>query len=144
MNIASAHEISQVNCLNFNSYTIVECDPWQKDRIFMLDMRSLSKSPKVALNFSKNTSKLLNKDDWCSNKGVNQAKVVPDNRVFMNPTWVRPVGYWWGWNQMIKCIWLIKPWNFEHVPSNLSSKLIHGSFGWGFVAKTHHKEIEIW
>ncbi len=36
--------------------------------------------------------------------------------------------------------------NFEcwTVPSNLSSRLIHGSFGWGCVAKTHPKEIETW
>ncbi len=38
--------------------------------------------------------------------------------------------------------WLIKPQNFEHVPSKLLGKLIHGSFGWGYIIKTHPKKVE--
>jgi hypothetical protein len=30
------------------------------------------------------------------------------------------------------------------VPSNLSSRLIYGSFGWGCVLETHPKEVETW
>ncbi len=63
MNIASPHEISQANCLNFNAYTIAERDPSQRDHILMLNVHSLFKSPKVALKFSKNVSKLLSKGD---------------------------------------------------------------------------------
>jgi hypothetical protein len=32
--------------------------------------------------------------------------------------------------------------NFEHVPSNLSGRLIHGSFGWGCVVEMHLKKLE--
>jgi len=28
------------------------------------------------------------------------------------------------------------------VPSNLSGRLIYGSFGWGYVLETHPKEVE--
>jgi hypothetical protein len=70
MNVVSSHEISQINYLNTNVYTVVEHDIWQIDRILMLDVCFLSKSPKMALNFSRNVSKLLNKGDLCSNKGV--------------------------------------------------------------------------
>ncbi len=129
MNVVSPHEISQVNCQNSNAYITIECDPWQKDHILMLNIRSLSKSSKVELNFSKYTSKSLNKCDWCSNKGVNQAKVVPDNKVFMTPIWIGLIGYLWGWSRMTKCTWLTKSQNFERVPLNLSGKLIHGFFG---------------
>ncbi len=110
----------------------------------MLDVRSLSKSPKVAMNYLKNTSKSLNKGDWCFNKGANQARVVLNNKVLMSPTWARPIGYQWGWSRMIKHIWLTKLQNFKRVPSNLSSRLIHGSFGWGYVIKTHPKEVDVW
>jgi len=61
MNIISPHEISQANYLTFDAYIEIECDMWQIDRILMLDVRSLSESPKVALNSLKNTSKLLSK-----------------------------------------------------------------------------------
>ncbi len=43
---------------------------------------------------------------------------------------------------MIKHTWLTKPQNFEHVPSNLSNRLIHGFFCWGFVVEIHPKEVE--
>jgi hypothetical protein len=86
MNVTSPHEISQVDYLNFDAYTVVERNLWQRDRILVLDMHSLSESPKVALNLSKNTSKFLNKGDWCCNKGVNQAKAMPNNKVSMNPS----------------------------------------------------------
>jgi hypothetical protein len=43
---------------------------------------------------------------------------------------------------MTKCTWLTKPQNFERVPSNLLSRLIRGSFGWGFVAEMHAKEVK--
>ncbi len=111
----------------FKPYTAFEHDPWQKDHILMLDMHSLFESPKVALNFSRNASKSFSKGDWCSNKGVNQAKVVLDNKVLMSSTWTRQVGYRWGSSWMTKCIWLTKPQNFESVPSNLSSMLIYAS-----------------
>jgi hypothetical protein len=62
----------------------------------------------------------------------------------MSPTWARLVRYWWGWSRMIKCTWLTKLWNFERVLSNLASRLIYGSFGWGCVAETHPKEVEAW
>ncbi len=35
-------------------------------------------------------------------------------------------------------------WYFEHVPSNLSSRLICGSFGWRCVLKTHPEKVEAW
>jgi hypothetical protein len=63
MNAASPHEILQANFLNFDAYTIIECDIWQNDCISMLNVRSLSKFPKVALNFSRNASKSLSKGD---------------------------------------------------------------------------------
>jgi len=44
---------------------------------------------------------------------------------------------------MAKRTWLTKPRNFECVPSNLLSKLIHCSFGLGCVVKTHPKEVEV-
>ncbi len=59
MNVASPHEILQANCLNSDACTIIERDPWKRYRILMLDMCSLFKSPKVALNFSRNSSKSL-------------------------------------------------------------------------------------
>jgi hypothetical protein len=71
MNIASPHEILQANCLNFDAYTTIEGDPWQRYHILMLKVHSLSEFPKVALNSSRNVSKSLNKGDYCSNKGVN-------------------------------------------------------------------------
>jgi hypothetical protein len=77
-------------------------------------------------------------------KGVNQARVVFDNKVPMNPTWIGPIGYHWGWSQMTKRTWLTKLWNFECVPSNLSGRLIHDSFVWGCVVKTHPKEVKAW
>jgi hypothetical protein len=144
MNATSPHEILQTNYLNSNAYIVAEQDPWQRDRILMLDVHSLFESPKVALNSLRNVSKSLSKGDWCSNKGANRAKAVPNNKVPMNPTWTRPVRYQWRWNWMNKCTWLTKPRNFKRVPSNLSSKLIHGSFGWGCVAKRHPKEVEAW
>jgi len=43
---------------------------------------------------------------------------------------------------MTKRTWWTKPRNFERVLSNLSNKLIHGSFGWGYIAKMHLKEVK--
>jgi hypothetical protein len=54
---------------------------------------------------------------------------VLDNKVPMNLTWAKLVGYWWGWSWMIKCTWLTKLQNFEHMPSNLLGRLICGTFG---------------
>jgi hypothetical protein len=34
---------------------------------------------------------------------------------------------------------LTKLQNFDHEPSNLSGKLIRGSFGWGWVMEMHPK-----
>jgi len=45
---------------------------------------------------------------------------------------------------MIRHIWLKKPWNFEHVPSNLLGRLIHGSFAWGGVVGIHHNDVNVW
>ncbi len=97
----------------------------------------------MALNYLRNPSKSLNKY-WCSNKGANQTKVVLDNKVSMNSTWTRPVRHQWRWSWMTKCIWLIKPRNFECVPLNLLGRLICSSFGWGCVVETHSKEIKTW
>jgi hypothetical protein len=144
MNTTSPHEILQVNCMNFDAYIITKCDPWQRDCILMLNVCSLFESPKLAWNFSRNTSKLLNKGDWCSNKGANQARVMLNNKVLMNRTWVRPIGYQWKWSWMTKHTWLRKPQNFERVPSNLLTRLICGSFSWGCVAKMHSKEVKAW
>jgi len=63
MSVASPHEILQINCLNYDAYTAVEYDPWQKNRNLMLDVHSFPKSLKVALNSSKNVSKSLSKGD---------------------------------------------------------------------------------
>ncbi len=131
-----------IQLFNFDAYTIVECDPWQKDHILMLDVHSLSEFPKVTLNFLRNASKSLNKGDWCSNKGENQTKVVFNNKMSMSPTWAKPIGYWWRWSQITKCICLIKIWNFEHVPLNLLSRLICGSFGWDCVVETHPRKVK--
>jgi hypothetical protein len=87
MSATSPHEILQANYLESNARITIEHDPWQRNRILMLNMHFLSKPPKVALNSSKNVSKLLSKGDWCSNKSANQAMVVFDNKVPMNLTW---------------------------------------------------------
>jgi hypothetical protein len=129
MNVASPHEISQVNYLNFNANTPVECDPWQIYHILMLDVCFLSEYPQVALNSLRNASKLLSKGDLCSNKDVNQTRVVLNNKVPMSSIRVGLVGYRWGWSWMAKRTWLTKLRNFECVPSNLSSRLIYDSFG---------------
>jgi hypothetical protein len=63
MNIASPYEILQANCLNFDAYIVTEHDYLQKNCILMLDVCSLSESPKVTLNFSINASKMLSKGD---------------------------------------------------------------------------------
>ncbi len=129
MSATSLQEIMQANCLDSDAYIAVKHDIWWRDHILMLDVHSLSKFPKVALNFSRNVSKSLHIGDWCSNKGANQTRVMLDNKVPMNPTWARLVGYQWGWSWMTKCTWLTKLQNFEHVPSNLLHRLICGSFG---------------
>jgi hypothetical protein len=135
MNVASPHEISWANYLNFNAYTIVEHDPWQRDRTLMFNVHFLFKFPKVALNFSRNFSKLLNKVDWCSNKGANQARAMPDTKLPMDLIRISLVGYQWRWSQIPKRTWLTKPWNFECVPSNLLGRPIRGFFGWVVLLK---------
>ncbi len=45
---------------------------------------------------------------------------------------------------MIKHTWLTKPRNSNHVPSNLSGKLICGSFGWDWLVHMHPKEVKLW
>jgi hypothetical protein len=42
---------------------------------------------------------------------------------------------------MTKRIWLKKLQNFEHIPSNLSGKLICGSFAQGDVIRTHPNDV---
>jgi len=98
MNATSPHGILQANCLDFDAYTAIKRDLWWRDHILMLDVHSLSKFPKVALNFSRNASKSIHKGDWCSNKGANQTRVMHDNKVPMDPTWAKLVGYQWGWS----------------------------------------------
>jgi hypothetical protein len=59
MSVTSSHEMSHVNFLNLNAYTYARREPWRKDRNLLVDVRSLSKSPKVIVNFLKNASKLF-------------------------------------------------------------------------------------
>jgi hypothetical protein len=42
---------------------------------------------------------------------------------------------------MTKCHWLIKPRNFEHVPSNLLGRKIDGSFAWDGIVRTHLSDV---
>jgi hypothetical protein len=49
----------------------------------------LFKLPKEAPNSLRNVSKLFTIRDWCSRRGANHAKIVPDNKVPMNLTWVK-------------------------------------------------------
>jgi hypothetical protein len=55
-------------------------------------MRSLSKSPKVAMNSLKNVSKLFKSDACHSSNDTNQARIMHDNKALMSPTWVGPFG----------------------------------------------------
>ncbi len=104
----------------------------------MLDVHFLSEYPKVASNCLRNISKSLSKKDWCSNKGVNQAKSMLDNKMPMSPTWVGLVGYWWGWSQMADTLgWIF--FEILNLSSNLLGRLIHGPFGWGYVVETYLK-----
>jgi len=50
----------------------------------------------------------------------------------------------WGWSWFTKCTWLEFFWNFEHVWSNLSKRLIHGSIVWGVVTRTHPNDANAW
>jgi hypothetical protein len=52
-------------------------------------VRFLFKLPKEAPNSLRNASKLFKRGDWCSRRGTNHAKIVPDNKVPMNLTWVK-------------------------------------------------------
>jgi hypothetical protein len=54
MSVASSNEMSQANHLKLDAYIITKHDPWQKDHSLVVDMCSLSKSPNVALNSSRN------------------------------------------------------------------------------------------
>ncbi len=45
---------------------------------------------------------------------------------------------------MTKCLGLIRPWYFEHVPSNLLGRLIHGSFAWDGIVRTHLNDVNVW
>jgi hypothetical protein len=67
MNVTSSHEMSHVDCLNVNVYIDAGRDPWRKDHNLLLNVRSLSKSPKFIVNFSRNVSNLFKSDDYCSN-----------------------------------------------------------------------------
>jgi hypothetical protein len=71
MNVTLSHEMSHANYLNSNAYTYASRDPWQKDCNLLVYVRSLSKSPKVIVNFLKNASKLFQNDDYHSNNSVN-------------------------------------------------------------------------
>jgi hypothetical protein len=127
MNVGSPHEILQANSSNFDAYTTTKHDPWQKYRILMLDVHSLSEFPKVTLNFLINISK-------CWVRVIDAPiKVLTKQRLCM--LWVKLLGYWWRWSRMTKHTYLTKLWNFECMSSNLSSRLIRGSFGWGCVSK---------
>ncbi len=121
-----------------------KCDPWQRDHNLMVDMCSLSKSPNLALKFSRNASKSLNRGDWHSNKGANKTRAMLDNIVLKSTTQVELITYWWRWNWMTRCIWLTKIQNFDHEPSNLLGKLIRNSFSWGWVMEMHPKNVKTW
>jgi len=45
--------------------------------------------PKEAPNSLRNVSKLFTIRDWCSRRGANHVKIVLDNKVPMNLTWVK-------------------------------------------------------
>jgi hypothetical protein len=54
MSAVSSHEMSQTNYLKPDAHITTKRDPWQRDHSLVVDMCSLSKSPNVALNSSKN------------------------------------------------------------------------------------------
>jgi hypothetical protein len=115
----------------------MKCDPWWRNHNLVVNMCSLFKFAKVALNSSRNVSNLLNKNEWHFNKIMNRTRnIVPRNKVPMNPTWFEQFKYYWRWIWITKHTWLRKFQNFEHVPSNLLIKLICGSFDWGCVVET--------
>jgi len=60
-----------ISYLNSNGYTNASCDPRWKDHNLLVDMPSLSESPKVVVNSSKNASKLFKSDDYHSSNSVN-------------------------------------------------------------------------
>lgn len=90
---------------------------------------NLQKWPKKV---SKNASKLFLNGNLWSNKGTNRVRVMLDNDVLMNPTWVEPFWIATGIKQMTKCTWLIKPSNFECVFFKLVNEIDSCSFclGW--------------
>ncbi len=70
-------------------YIEVRCVPWRRAHNLFVVIHSLSELPKEAPNSSKNASKLFKRRNWRSRKGANHVKVVPNNKVPMNPTSVR-------------------------------------------------------
>jgi len=89
MNTALSHEMSHINCLNLEAYIEIGCDSWWKVRNLLVVVHSLFESLKEAPKSPINASKWFRRGDCCSKRGVNHAKVVLDNKVPMNPTWVR-------------------------------------------------------
>jgi hypothetical protein len=84
--------MSHANCLNSDAYTDASHDPWRKDHNLLVDVHFLSKSPKFAMNFLRNVSKLFTSDDCHSNNSANQVSAMPNNRLLMSPTWANPFG----------------------------------------------------
>jgi hypothetical protein len=84
--------MSHVSCLNLEAYTGAKCDPWRIVHNLLIvvcfSFELLKKTP----NFWRNASKSFRRGNWCSKRGANHVKVVPDNKVPMNPTWVRSIG----------------------------------------------------
>lgn len=68
MSVTLSHEISHVNCMNLNAYTIVQWSLWWNVHNFFVDVHSLFESPKVALVFLINVSKSFNNGNWCFNE----------------------------------------------------------------------------
>jgi hypothetical protein len=76
------------SCLNIEAYINVGRDPWRRILNLLVAICSLFESPKT-LNSLRNVSKWFRNEDWHSKRGGNRTKVMLDNKVPMNPTWVR-------------------------------------------------------
>ncbi len=83
---------------NSDAYTTIERDPWQKDRILMLDVHFFVKISKGGIKLFKKCFKVIVQGWLMFQQMWNQTKVVLNNKMLMNPTWAGLVGYWWGWS----------------------------------------------
>jgi hypothetical protein len=87
-NVTLFHEMSHASCLNLKVYTKVGRDPRQIIRNLFVVVCFWFKSPKEALNSSRNASKSFRRGDWCSKRNASYVKDVFDNKVPMSLTWV--------------------------------------------------------